>query len=65
MTTVSENSHAAIPLLLDILEAADLLRVSRSTIYALMRADDLASVKVGSRRLVTGASITTYIARQA
>jgi excisionase family DNA binding protein len=40
-------SHPAIPLLLRISEAAELLGVSRSTLYQLVARGDLAVVKIG------------------
>jgi excisionase family DNA binding protein len=39
-------------------EAADRLRVSRWTVYNLIRAGRLRSVKIGRRRLVPAAAIT-------
>jgi len=38
-------------------EAADLLRVSRGTIYSRMRAGELVVIKDGARRFVPGAEI--------
>jgi excisionase family DNA binding protein len=42
-------------------EAAELLRVGRSTVYDLMRSRRLVSIKIGRRRLVPAAAVTAYI----
>ena len=42
-------------------EAAELLRVGRSTVHDLMRSRRLVSIKIGRRRLVPAAAVTAYI----
>lgn len=59
--TNSANGSVAAPLVLDILEAAALLRVGRSTVYELMNSGELESVKIGRRRLLTYASCAAYV----
>ena len=41
--------------------AEELGGVSRSTLYQLIRSGELASVKIGSRRLIPAESITDYV----
>lgn len=48
-------------LLLTTEEAAEVLRVGRSTVYDLMRTRALGSVKIGRRRLVPTQSLRAYI----
>lgn len=57
-----ETRQAEDRLLCPIPEAAHLLGVGRSSIYALLDAGALASVNIGRRRLVTRASIDALIA---
>ena len=47
--------------LLTVQEAADRLRVSRWSVYNLIRADQLRTIKIGRRRLVTPAALTKCI----
>jgi len=47
------QAPAAPPRLRTIQEAADYLRVARSTVYEAINAGKLATIKVGSRRLVS------------
>ena len=42
-------------------EAAEVLRVSRSTIYDLMRSERLQSVKIGGSRRVPVAAVTLFV----
>jgi excisionase family DNA binding protein len=51
--------------LLDIDEAAAALGIGRSALYGEIAAGRLRSVKVGRRRLVPAASITSYIEERA
>ncbi len=43
------------------IEAAAVLRCSRSWVYELLARGELASVKSGRRRLIAGASIARYL----
>jgi excisionase family DNA binding protein len=47
--------------LLTIQEAADRLRISRWSVYNLIRANELRTVRIGRRRLVTPAALADYI----
>ena len=47
--------------LLTIDEAAERLRVSRWSVYNLIRANQLRTVKIGRRRLVTPAALTECV----
>jgi excisionase family DNA binding protein len=47
--------------LLTINETAERLRVSRWSVYNLIRANQLRTVKIGRRRLVTPAALTEYV----
>jgi excisionase family DNA binding protein len=47
--------------LLTINETAQRLRVSRWSVYNLIRANQLRTVKIGRRRLVTPAALTEYV----
>lgn len=65
MTVATEHPTADNPaLVLDILEAAHLLRCGRSTIYKLLDGGHLTGIKIGRRRLVTYASVSAFVGRQ-
>lgn len=53
---------SAAPLLLTPAEAAAALGVSRSTVYALLTAGSLASVRIGRARRIPQAAVDAYIA---
>lgn len=59
MTTLVPTSHPES--LLTIEEAADRLRVSRWSVYNLIRANQLRTVKIGRRRLVSPAALAACI----
>lgn len=59
MTKNLENNK----ILVNIMEAANLLSVGRSTIYALTKAGDLQMVKIGSAARVTMDSIRTLVGK--
>jgi excisionase family DNA binding protein len=50
--------------LLTVEEAAECLGIGRTKTYELMMGGDLASIKIGSRRLVAVSSVTAYIRDQ-
>jgi excisionase family DNA binding protein len=47
--------------LVTVQEAADQLRISRWSVYNLIRANQLRTVKIGRRRLMTPAALAEYI----
>ena len=51
------------PAVLTVDEAAEHLRVSRWTVYNLIRSNQLRTVKIGRRRLVPAAAITECLDR--
>lgn len=53
--------HSFPPLVLDVTEAAAVLRLGRSTVYRMLESGELASVKAGRRRLITYASCVAYV----
>lgn len=59
------NQQSIEPINASILEAAKALGVGRSTIYELLNNRKLQSVKIGTRRLVTTASIRAFAAELA
>jgi excisionase family DNA binding protein len=60
MTTT--GTELAVGRLLTVEEAADQLRISRWSVYNLIRANQLRTIKIGRRRLVTPAALTECIA---
>ena len=48
--------------LLTVLEAAQELRIARSTVYKLMARGELKSVHVGSRRLIRRSDLAEFVA---
>jgi len=65
MTNKSENqsSPTRAKILYSIREAAELLSISRSTIYNFFRSGDLSFLKIGERRLVEASAIDDFINR--
>jgi excisionase family DNA binding protein len=53
------------PALLSIADTKATLSVGKTTIYELIRAGDLETVKIGSRTLITADSISALISRGA
>ncbi|RPF19817.1 helix-turn-helix domain-containing protein [Myceligenerans xiligouense] len=51
-----------VPVLYRVEEAAEALRISRDSIYELIRSGRLRTIKVGARRLVPVVSLTEYVA---
>lgn len=50
-----------VPVLYRVEEAAEALRISRATLYELIRCGSLRTVKLGGRRLVPVAAISEYV----
>ena len=59
--TVTPRREASSEYLLTIQEAADHLRVSRWSVYNLIHANQLRTVKIGRRRLVTPAALAACV----
>ena len=59
---VSESRPAVPAVLYDVDEAAEALRLSRSSIYELIRSGQLRTVKQGRRRQVSVAALAEYVA---
>ena len=59
---VSESRPAVPAVLCDVDEAAEALRLSRSSIYELIRSGQLRTVKQGRRRLVPVTALAEYVA---
>jgi len=53
------------PIVYDLDEAAALLRVGRSTLYELIARGELASIKIGRRRLITHEAALAFLASKA
>jgi excisionase family DNA binding protein len=60
MTTT--GTELAVGRLLTVEEAADQLRISRWSVYNLIRANQLRTIRIGRRRLVTPVALTECIA---
>ena len=59
----SANANPFIsPALLTVPEAMSALRLSRATIYDLIRSGELVSVKVGRSRRIPAQAVTTFVA---
>ena len=54
--------RSVVPVLYDVDEAAEALRLSRSLLYELIRSGRLRTVKAGRRRLVPVAALAEYVA---
>lgn len=59
----SGSLHPPEPALLTVPEAMAVLRVSRGTIYDLIRSRELRTVKIGRLRRVPRAAVADYVAR--
>ena len=65
MPGYSAAAEAAAPaILLRTEEAARMLRVSRSAIYALLNSGELPSITIGARRRIPRDALDEYVARQ-
>lgn len=51
------------PLLLNVEEAAELAGIGRTILYERLLSGDIASVKIGRRRLVPRAAVEEYVQR--
>lgn len=51
------------PLLYSILEASHLLGVSRTTLFSLLKAGTIRSVRLGKRRLIPASALEELVAR--
>ena len=58
---MTEGARDARDYLLTVQEAADRLRVSRWSLYNLIRANQLRTVKIGRRRLVTPSALAECV----
>jgi excisionase family DNA binding protein len=58
----AESFVGAAGRLLTVAEVADLMRVSTMTVYRLIKAGDLAAVRVGHNYRIRGAEIDRYLA---
>jgi excisionase family DNA binding protein len=61
--TESDSGSSGTSRLLTIPEAADALRISRSSIYRLFEAGELAWVQIGAARRVTSAEVNRFVAK--
>lgn len=61
-TPDSDAEPPPAPLLLKPEEAAVLLRLSRTKVYALIRSEQLVSVKIGGARRIPMAALVAYVA---
>ena len=62
MSDTSTAAIAVIPMAYRVEEAAESLRISRDSIYELIRSGLLRTIKVGARRLVPVIALSEYIA---
>jgi excisionase family DNA binding protein len=58
----SKTDAAVIPVVYRVEEAAEALRISRDSIYELIRSGRLRTIKVGARRLVPVVALSEYVA---
>lgn len=56
-----ETPAVVAPVVYRVEEAAEALRISRDSIYELIRSGRLRSIKVGARRLVPLVALTEYV----
>ncbi|WP_409141891.1 helix-turn-helix domain-containing protein [Cellulosimicrobium sp. RS] len=56
-----ETPAVVIPVVYRVEEAAEALRISRDSIYELIRSGRLRTIKVGSRRLVPVVALSEYV----
>jgi excisionase family DNA binding protein len=64
-TTNNSQGDVTPPLLFDIPTAARQLSISRTTLYQLLKAGEIASVKIGALRRIPLAALHAYTARKA
>ncbi len=61
-TTAIREEPESEDLVYSLNEAANLLRIGRTSLYELLAAEELRSIKIGSRRLVAREDIEAFIA---
>jgi excisionase family DNA binding protein len=59
---VPDRDHGA-RVLLDVKEAAARLQLGRTTLFELMKAGEIASVRIGRSRRIPAAALEAYVAR--
>lgn len=62
MDTALVETRVVVPVAYNVAEAAAALRISRDTIYELIRSRQLRTIRVGSRRLVPVIALNEYVA---
>jgi len=58
---LEQNQHPNEPELLTVKEASERLRISKTKLYDLIRSNQLATVKIGSRRLIPAAALAALL----
>ncbi|MCH9732807.1 MAG: helix-turn-helix domain-containing protein [Actinomycetia bacterium] len=61
--TAPAEQPSEVPTLLNVEEAAEMLRCSKTLLYTMLGDGRLPSVKVGRRRLVRAADVAQFVAR--
>lgn len=59
--TMNHNFESRI--LFDVKQASELTSLGKSTLYKLIRSGELASIKIGKRRLIPGKEIDAFVER--
>lgn len=60
-TTMETVARTVVPVVYRVDEAAEALRISRDTIYELIRSGRLRTIKLGARRLVPVVALHEYV----
>lgn len=60
-TRNEDTPTLALPLILTVVEAAETLRIGRSSVYELIASGELRSLKIGARRLIARDDLDAFI----
>ncbi len=60
----SDQQHVPVKLLLTVIEAAQVLNLSRSLMYELVLKGQVVSLKIGRARRIPASELQAYVARQ-
>jgi excisionase family DNA binding protein len=59
-----KDDSAQVPILFTIAEASTYLRISKNTVYGLLRTNELKAVRIGRRRLIQASELQRFVTQR-